>query len=471
MTSASHRRRLLLLPAVLALVGSAVAVPAAAYEPAPGVERRGLLRGRRAAPGPSSPSYAGAGPAADDGVVPQERHQGGRQRPADRGAAQHRRRLVQPRDRRLAGRHTAPPTTRSTSTAPPFTNRTAAFDAGVLQAESIAQSAERGGLKVAQVEWAGGAQRLDPRARRSTTGRSSPGRGVATNFIGSAGDVLFDDRRSSPPSGSSSTTRPGFAGQAPFAGRRPDRRGRLDQRPGLVQPGQGDAPPGPRLRRRQVRAQRLHLRQHERRDDRTTTRSCSRRRRTAPPPSGTLAEGKWADVKVKISGGSLDGKTAGMLVKVEALTPDLSAGPPVPHLRDPRDRHLAGLAGRARLHAATSPSTSPRRSRRRPRPTSRSSRPASPARRPTSSRACTGPRPPADARVRGQDLQAGPPARRLPDDRRVPAPVPGPRHARRCPAVPPTRPTTTSTSTASRTAALPSARRSSAAPTRAPTRP
>ena len=39
---------------------------------------------------------------------------------------------------------------------------------------------------------------------------------------------------------------------------------------------------------------------------------------------GTLAEGKWADVKVKIAGGSLDGKTAGMLVKVERLAGDLS---------------------------------------------------------------------------------------------------------------------------------------------------
>ena len=38
----------------------------------------------------------------------------------------------------------------------PFANRTAAFDPGVLQVESIAQSAERSGLKVAQVEWAGG---------------------------------------------------------------------------------------------------------------------------------------------------------------------------------------------------------------------------------------------------------------------------------------------------------------------------
>ena len=38
----------------------------------------------------------------------------------------------------------------------PFGNRTAAFDPGVLQAESIAQAAERGGKKVAQIEWAGG---------------------------------------------------------------------------------------------------------------------------------------------------------------------------------------------------------------------------------------------------------------------------------------------------------------------------
>ena len=42
------------------------------------------------------------------------------------------------------------------------TARTAAFDPGVLQAESIAQSAERGGLKVAQVEWAGGRNASHP---------------------------------------------------------------------------------------------------------------------------------------------------------------------------------------------------------------------------------------------------------------------------------------------------------------------
>ncbi len=64
----------------------------------------------------------------------------------------------------------------------PFGNRTTAFDAGVLQAETIAQSAERGGLKVAQIEWAGGRSgaiqgpTLDFRTFLS-------GRGVATNYI------------------------------------------------------------------------------------------------------------------------------------------------------------------------------------------------------------------------------------------------------------------------------------------------
>ncbi|HEU5086282.1 MAG TPA: alkaline phosphatase family protein, partial [Roseiflexaceae bacterium] len=38
----------------------------------------------------------------------------------------------------------------------------------------------------------------------------------------------------------------------------------------------------------------------------------------------TLGQGAWADVKVKVVGGSLAGLTAGMLLKVETLTPDLS---------------------------------------------------------------------------------------------------------------------------------------------------
>ena len=91
----------------------------------------------------------------------------------------------------------------------------------MLQAESIAQSAERGGLKVAQVEWAGGrnATIQGPTIDFQTF---FSGRGVATNFIGTAGRRRCSTTpRSSRPSASSSTTRPGYAGQAPFPGAAP----------------------------------------------------------------------------------------------------------------------------------------------------------------------------------------------------------------------------------------------------------
>ncbi len=48
----------------------------------------------------------------------------------------------------------------------PFANRTASFDNGVLQAETLAQAAERGGKKVAQIEWAGGRSRRHQRPNR-----------------------------------------------------------------------------------------------------------------------------------------------------------------------------------------------------------------------------------------------------------------------------------------------------------------
>jgi hypothetical protein len=97
----------------------------------------------------------------------------------------------------------------------PFANRTSAFDTGVLQAESIAQSAERGGLKVAQVEWAGG-------RNASISGPTIDfqsffsGRGVATNFVGGTGQALFDDAAFIASFGLQFDTPAGYAGQAPF---------------------------------------------------------------------------------------------------------------------------------------------------------------------------------------------------------------------------------------------------------------
>jgi 2',3'-cyclic-nucleotide 2'-phosphodiesterase (5'-nucleotidase family)/predicted AlkP superfamily phosphohydrolase/phosphomutase len=43
-----------------------------------------------------------------------------------------------------------------------FNNRTAAFSAGVLQADTIAEAAERAGKKVASIEWSGGSRTMTP---------------------------------------------------------------------------------------------------------------------------------------------------------------------------------------------------------------------------------------------------------------------------------------------------------------------
>ena len=105
---------------------------------------------------------------------------------------------------------------------------------------------------------------------------------------------------------------------------------------------------------------------------------------------GDLAEGEWADVKVTVIGGALDGKTAAFLTKVERSSPDLSQVRLFHTSVDPGDRHVADVAGRARLHRDVRGLRRRASSRRRRPATSPSSRPASSARRPTSSRACTG---------------------------------------------------------------------------------
>ena len=194
--------------------------------------------------------------------------------------------------------------------------------AGVLQAETLAQSAERGGKKVAQIEWAGGRSgaingpTLDFRDFRS-------GRGVATNYI-SPTDLRGVHRGVRP------------AVRPPGRLRRPARRSRRRRR--------RRPPAGPTCRgrtarrrrcacasstaahRRQVRAQRLHLRQPQRRHARATTGCCSRRPRTATTRSATSREGEWADVKVTIARRrrASTARPAAFLVKVERLRRDLS---------------------------------------------------------------------------------------------------------------------------------------------------
>ena len=204
----------------------------------------------------------------------------------------------------------------------PFANRTAAFDPNVLQAESIAQSAERAGLKVAQVEWAGGRNAtiqgptIDFRSFFS-------GRGVATNFIGQPGDVLFDDAPFIAAFGLQFDHPAGYAGQAPFAGAQP-----------VVATGWTGTPtsfsPAMEMRLRVldfgVDKYGLNAFIFDSTNDSTTNydKVLFSRTKSAADAVATLSNGQWADVKVAIQGGALNGLTAGMLIRVEELTGDLS---------------------------------------------------------------------------------------------------------------------------------------------------
>ncbi len=199
----------------------------------------------------------------------------------------------------------------------PFGNRTAAFDPGVLQAETLAQSAERGGLKVAQIEWAGGAggtingPTLDYR-------RFLSGRGIATNYVSPtdlANFVASFGLQYDHPSG--------FAGQAPFPQAAPAPATGWTDVPASYSPAQEM-----RLRVLDFGTDKYGLNAYIY-DSTNDHRTNYNRVLFAPTKSGIdkvadLREGQWADVKVVVQGGALAGKTAAMLVKVERLSRDLS---------------------------------------------------------------------------------------------------------------------------------------------------
>ena len=201
-------------------------------------------------------------------------------------------------------------------------SRTAAFDAGVLQAETIAQSAERGGLKVAQVEWAGGrgATIAGPTIDYRTT---HSGRGVTTNFVGGPGQPIVDDPELITSLGLQFDHPEGYAGQAPFDGAAPTDATGWSSVPDSFSPAK-------QVRMRVLDAgvdtYGLNAYLYDSTDDSRTNydRVLLSPTRSGSDAVATLRRGQWADVKVTLSGGVLDGRTAGMLVKVETLTRDLS---------------------------------------------------------------------------------------------------------------------------------------------------
>ena len=93
----------------------------------------------------------------------------------------------------------------------------------MLQAETLAQAAERGGKKVAQIEWAGGRVGVINGPTVDYRGFFS-GRGVATNYISPTDDAAFVASF-----GLQFDHPAGFAGQAPFPGAAPSRCRRLDE--------------------------------------------------------------------------------------------------------------------------------------------------------------------------------------------------------------------------------------------------
>jgi 2',3'-cyclic-nucleotide 2'-phosphodiesterase (5'-nucleotidase family) len=195
-------------------------------------------------------------------------------------------------------------------------NRTAAFDAGVLQAETLAQAAERGGKRVAQIEWAGGRVGV---INGPTVDYLSffSGRGVATNYISPTDDAAFVASF-----GLQFDHPAGFAGQPAFAGAAPVA-ANWTNTPSSYSPAKEM-----RLRILDFGVDKYGLNAfiYDSTNDKVVNYD---RVLFSPSKNGAnriaiLKRGQWADVKVKISGGALDGKTAGVLLKVEELTGDLS---------------------------------------------------------------------------------------------------------------------------------------------------
>ena len=124
----------------------------------------------------------------------------------------------------------------------------------MVQAETLAQAAERGGKKVAQIEWAGGRVGV---INGPTVDYISffSGRGVATNYISPTDDAAFVASF-----GLQFDHPAGFAGQAPSAGAAPADAFGWTNVPQFLQPVEGNALAGADFGIGQVWAECLYLR-------------------------------------------------------------------------------------------------------------------------------------------------------------------------------------------------------------------
>ena len=426
-----------------------------------------LLRRRRSAAGHRG-AVRRAGCHADHGELPQERHQGIRQRHADAGAAEHRGRLVHAGDRRLARRarldeqHVPQkrPALRQPHDSVRLWRPPGRVDRAVRRAGRAQGRPGRVGRRP---------QRDDPRADdRLPVVLLGPRRGDELHRVAGRAAV----RRRVVHHGVRAPVRPSRrvrgAGAVPrrrTGRRRPAGPGRCRD----IQPRARDADAGARLRHRQVRPERMDLRLDERQPDELRQGALlqdeERHGLGRHPRQGAVGRRKGADRRRPVGGADRRHARPGRGADGEPLP-----RPALPHVRQPRDRELAELARRARASAATSPSTSRRSSRPRPPPTLRCSRRASCPRRRTSTRASTG-------RQRTSRCSSTSPRGTSPTcsssacRRRTSSSTSSSASSRRsCRAARRTRPSTTSTSMVSRTVESPRARGSSGRPTRRQTR-
>ena len=203
-----------------------------------------------------------------------------------------------------------------------FANSTSAFGAvNVLQAETIAQAAERGGKKVAQIEWAGGRSgsiqgpTLDFRNFRSV-------RGVTTNYI-SPSDLEQNVRAF----GVQFDHPAGFAGQAPYPQAAPSPATGWTNVPASFTTAQ-EMRMAVRDTLTGTDKYGLNAYIYDSTNDGKTNYDrvlFSRSKDGGADKVADLKQGELGDVKVTIQEtGALNGKTGAMLVKVERLTGDLS---------------------------------------------------------------------------------------------------------------------------------------------------
>ena len=198
-----------------------------------------------------------------------------------------------------------------------FANSTSAFGVGIPQAESIAQAAERGGKKVAQVEFSGGAE-MNIQGPTVDYRRFFSGRGVATNYVGPT-----DDARFTASLGLQFDYPGAFGSFAPYADAAPTPASGWTNVPTSYSPAEQM-----RLRVIDFGTDKYGLNAYL--YDSTNDGTLNYDRVLFSPSKdgaaavATLGAGQWADVKVAIVGGAFAGQTAGMLLKVERLAPDLS---------------------------------------------------------------------------------------------------------------------------------------------------